>query len=99
MPQSAPPPGRAASTWAPDRHRLMAAAPLLPLRTHPVCRLRALRQRRAAQHFGRRFAWDRALAAMLRVRADDRPSCSAFDAMRATFGLVTFDDLRSTASS
>ena len=33
-----------------------------------------------------------ALAAMLRVRADDRPSCRAFDAFVATFGLVTFDD-------
>lgn len=33
-----------------------------------------------------------ALPAMLRFRADERPSCSAFDAFAATFGLVTFDE-------
>lgn len=30
---------------------------------------------------------------MLRVRADDRPSCSAFDAFDATLGVVTFEVL------
>lgn len=35
------------------------------------------------------FACDNALAAMLRVRADDRPSLSAFDALLATDLLVT----------
>lgn len=28
---------------------------------------------------------------MLRVRADERPSCSALEALAATFGLVTFE--------
>jgi hypothetical protein len=34
-------------------------------------------------------AWERALAAMLFVAGEVRPSCRALDALLATFGLVT----------
>lgn len=34
-------------------------------------------------------AWERALAAMLFVTGEVRPSCRALDALLATFGLVT----------
>lgn len=44
---------------------------------------------RCRSHFPLDFAWESALAAIARVRADERPSLSAFDALLATALLVT----------